>query len=81
MVTATIRAGAAVVSDKSVNWSIRNEDGSSIVKATLSEQTGITCKVLCDNEDYIDEIIYVVATLQDDSSVSNELEMTIVDLY
>ena len=80
-VTATIYAGTAAVSDKSVTWSIRNEDGSSTVKATLSEQTGTTCKVQCDNEDYIDEVIYVVATLQDDSSVTNELEMTIASIY
>lgn len=39
-VTATIYAGTAAVSYKSVTWSIRNEDGSSTVKATLSEQTG-----------------------------------------
>lgn len=80
-VTATIYAGTAAVSDKSVTWSIRNEDGSSTAKATLSEQTGTTCKVQCDNEDYIDEVIYVVATLQDDSSVTNELEMTIAGIY
>lgn len=80
-ITATIYAGTAAVSDKSVTWSIRNEDGSSTVKATLSEQTGTTCKVFADNEDYIDEVIYVVATLQEDTSVTKELEMTIASLY
>lgn len=80
-VTATVYAGEVVASDKNVSWSIRNGDGSSTVKATLSEQTGTTCKVLCDNEDYIDDIIYVVATLVDDTSVTNELKMTIAGLF
>lgn len=80
-ITAKIFENEAEVSNKSVIWSIRNGDGSNIVKAEIYDTTSTSCEVLAENEDYIGDTIFVVATLADDVTVAQEHEMEIIDVF
>ena len=75
-VTAVVYSGGVAVSDKTVTWSIRNEDGSTATKVNINSFTDLTCKVQAvENEDYAGDIVYVKATLSDDATIYAEWEL------
>lgn len=81
-VTAVVYSGSTAVSDKTVTWSIRNGDGSTATKVSITSSTGTTCKVQAvDNEDYDGAVVYVKATLSDDDTVYSEWEFDLELLY
>lgn len=80
-ITAKVYADNVEISNKSITWSIRNGDGSNVVKAEIYDAAATGCEVLAENEDYIGDIIFVVATLADDVTVTQEHEMEIIDVF
>jgi len=70
------------VFDKSVIWSIRNQDGTSTAYATIAASTGNSATVkAASNSSYVNKYVILKAALSDDNSVFNEHTIQIKSLF
>ncbi|SFG92415.1 hypothetical protein SAMN05660649_03145 [Desulfotomaculum arcticum] len=68
--------------DKSVVWSIRNQDGTSTAYATITASTGNSATVkAASNSSYVNKYVILKAVLSDDDSVFNEYTIQIKSLF
>lgn len=68
--------------DKSVVWSIRNQDGTSTAYATITASTGNSATVkAASNSSYVNKYVILKAVLSDDDSVFNEYIIQIKSLF
>ncbi len=76
--TATVYYGDTQVTGKTVLWSVKNLNGTATNKVTLTDKGNNSCTVSAEeNYDYIDESVILTAYLSDDSSIKNEVTLTL----
>lgn len=76
--TAKVYYGDTQVTDKTVLWSVKNMDGTATNKVTLTDKGNNSCTVSAEeNYDYIDERVILTAYLSVDSSIKNEVTLTL----
>jgi hypothetical protein len=70
------------VFDKSVAWSIRNQDGTSTPYASITASTGNSATVkAASSSAYLNKYVVLKATLSDDSTVFKEFNIQIKSLF
>jgi hypothetical protein len=70
------------VFDKSVAWSIRNQDGTSTPYASITASTGNSATVkAASSSAYLNKYVVLTATLSDDSTVFKEFNIQIKSLF
>jgi len=78
---ASVYKNGIEVGDKSVVWSISNEDDSTEAKVRIHSYTETTCRLIAiDSKDNLWETIILKATLSDDSSVYGEQRIKLISL-
>jgi len=81
-VSAVVYANGVVVSDKAVDWSVTNQDGSSKPKVQILDVKDTSCRIQgTDDTDNIGSVVIVKATMREDSDVFTEQEFKLRSLF
>jgi hypothetical protein len=81
-ITATVSANGETISDKPVDWSARNEDGSETPKVQFLDVTDTSCRMQgLDDMDSVGTFVIVKATLREDSTIFAEQSFQLRSLF
>jgi len=80
--TANITNNSTTVTDKTVNWSVVNEDGTSNVYVSVIETTGTTITLKgSSNSSYVNKYFLLKAVLSDDNTITAQLRIQLKSIF